>query len=317
MRTQSRLTVCSTRLAVLLIVSLCYGCVIIPVPVKPEIEVLDAVTIAEDARVTMGPRQLLDEVAKTIIDENQHIEIIDGLTFRDTAFPDGGWRMADLLDPSIARRTADALDVSHVAVIEIHKTNDWEETFNVFVPLAFGAMSGEEKSRMSVTIFDLHEPSNTSEIWVTATGKARAFMLVIYGIGTEPLTLGSVYKGIAREIIAAVTVGQKKDQARIALLAAENIASLPDLPGDRHIPETCGDNQLSYQDSEGDRNGDHRDNAPVSANSNVEAGDNEAGNDDCGREKVADRCRLEVGEELVVLAVESCAPHFEVSDNSH
>ena len=317
MRTRNRLTVCNARLLLTLTVLICSGCVIVPVPVKPEIEVLDAVTIAEDARVTMGPRQLLDEVAKTIIDENQNIEIIDGFTFRDTAFPDGGWRMADLLDPSIAQRTAVSLDVSHVAVIEPHKTNDWEETFSVFVPLAFGAMSGEEKSRMSVTIFDLREPSNTSEIWVTATGKARAFVLVIYGIGTEPLTLGSVYKGIAKEISAAVSGGQQKGPTRIALLAVENIESLPDLAGDRHFPVPCGDDQLPYQDEERNRHSNQRDNSPVSANSKVETGDKKADKDHCGRDKVADRCRLEVGEELVVLAVESCASHFDVSDNGH
>jgi len=232
MSIRNRVAAGSTRLGVSLTVLICSGCVIVPVPVKPEIETLDAVTVSEDARVSMGPRQLLDELAKRIVDENQNIEIIDGFAFRDTAFPNGGWRMVDLLDPLIARRTADSLDVSHVAVIETHKTNDWEETFSVYVPLAFGVMSGEEESRMSVTIFDLHEPSYTSEIWVTATGKARGFVLVIYGIGTEPLTLGSVYKGLAKEISAAVTGGQEKDPVRIALLAVENIESLPDLVGD-------------------------------------------------------------------------------------
>jgi hypothetical protein len=143
------------------------------------------------------------------------------------------------------------MQVSHLVLIEPGRMNEWEEKFSVYVPLAFGAMSGEETSTMTFTIVDLHAPDNLRKIRVTAIGKARMFVLVIYGIGTEPMTAGAVYKGIANAIIEEVEGNGSNGPLRIALLAAENSSGPLLSAGDRHFPETSGDKQLPYQEGEG------------------------------------------------------------------
>lgn len=317
MSTRKRLAACSARFLVVMTILISSGCVIVPVPVKPKLERLEVTGIADDIRVSVGPRQLLEEVGEKIVKAKNNIEIIDALEFRDTAFPEGGWRLVDLLDPETARRTADNLDVSHLVLIQPGKLNEWEETLNVFVPLAFGVGAGEETSSLTVTIVDLYAPDELRKTRVTAVGKARMFMLVIYGIGTEPMTAGSVYKGIASAILNEMEENERNGPVRIALLATEKVGEDLMSAGDRHFPESCGDNQLPYQDDERNRHSYQGDNTPVSANSKVETGEKKADNDHYGRDKVAHRCRLEVGEVLVVLAVESCASHLDVSDNGH
>jgi hypothetical protein len=46
--------------------------------------------VAGQIYITVGPRELIDNVSKRIVKQNPNIEIVDPLTFRDTAFPAGG-----------------------------------------------------------------------------------------------------------------------------------------------------------------------------------------------------------------------------------
>jgi len=235
-----------------LTILLCSACIVLPVPVEPKIEPVNDVEIPDEMLVSLGPGNLLDALTKKLVKNNPDIEVVDALTFRDTAFPDGGWRLKDLLDPIVAAQVADMTNVIHLALVSVRNLNEWDEDFSVMVPLAFGALSGEEKSVMSVMIFDLRQPQAVAKSVVTAIGHTRGAYLVVYGLFFDPMTVAGVENGVVEAIAQAVTSEAGDKPVRIALLAAEGIADDPDLVGDGHFPESRRDNQLSYEDDEGD-----------------------------------------------------------------
>ena len=215
----------------LLTILLCRGCIVLPVPVEPQIEQVGDVEIPGEMLVSLEPRDLLENLTKKLVKNKHNIEVVDALTFRDTAFPEGGWRLHDLLDPLVASRVSDALNVTHLALISVQHTNEWDEDFSLMIPLAFGALYGEEKSAMSVLIIDMRQPQTVTRTVVTATGHTRGAFLAVYGVFFEPMTAGAAENGIVDAIVQAVTSGAGHETVRIALLATRGIVEDPDLVG--------------------------------------------------------------------------------------
>jgi len=66
------------------------SCVFIPYPTRPDVAQSEVITVADERTlVTLGPRKLLEKVTKEIQEANPAIDVVDGLTFRDVAFPEG------------------------------------------------------------------------------------------------------------------------------------------------------------------------------------------------------------------------------------
>ena len=73
------------------------------VPTRPDVEVVrgQPVAIDEGAVISVGPRRLLKEITDEIAKAYPHIKVVDGLLFRDTTFPAGGWQLETLFQPGV------------------------------------------------------------------------------------------------------------------------------------------------------------------------------------------------------------------------
>ena len=88
------------------------GCAIVPYPVNPEVDRFDNVHLAGDTLVTVGPRVALEKVSERIEKKNSKVEVIDPILFRDSAFPQGGWQLEELLDHRLKRADAQMTSVN-------------------------------------------------------------------------------------------------------------------------------------------------------------------------------------------------------------
>jgi hypothetical protein len=107
----------SMLMAVVIVLSI-LGCGV-GVPTKAEVKVVRTqdMTIDDDDIVSMAPRILLEGVTKEIEVTYKNIELVDGLLFRDVAFPEGGWRLEKLLIPEISRKVSEQLNVDYLALV--------------------------------------------------------------------------------------------------------------------------------------------------------------------------------------------------------
>ena len=118
-----------TSIAVILM-SMLQGCaIIIPTPVRPEVQRIDDVVLNEDIYVTIGPRTLLKNVSDQIEKDRQNIIVEDPLLFRDTAFPEGGWLLKEFLDSQRCGEVVSQLGVEYLVLVGSRTTEEGEFTF--------------------------------------------------------------------------------------------------------------------------------------------------------------------------------------------
>jgi hypothetical protein len=216
----------STRFPLLMLwlVILSAGGCGVAVPTRPAVEVKrgQPVEIGEDAVVSLGPRRLLEELSGEIAKQYPDIEVVDGLLFRDTAFPEGGWNLATLFESGAGRRVSDALDVDYLVLVGAAKTKEGEEK-GFLVPLLAGAMSVESSTTLSAMILDLRSGEQMSRIECRAHGTSRMVYYVIFIAGTGPMSLQSgAAKGLAGEIGKVITELSPPGKHRVAVLALEH-----------------------------------------------------------------------------------------------
>ena len=175
--------------------------------------------VQDTAVVSLAPRKLLEKVSKKIETSYDNIELVDSLQFRDTAFPEGGWRLTELLTPETAQRVCKQLNVDYLALIGTLDVSDEEKGF--FFPLLAGAISIESKAELSALIVDLHTGEVISKISSEASGTGYILYYVIFiaGAGSEP-SYDSI-SGLANEIGRIVTELTPQGKPRLAILALE------------------------------------------------------------------------------------------------
>ena len=197
------------------------GCVVVPYSVTPVIEVTESVEIEEDALVSVGPRRFLDKLMEMIGKKDARIEFVDGLTFRDTAFPDGGWRQTDLLEPTVAARAVASLDIRLAVLVGQRPTGTLSEETDLMVPALGGYYSGRETSVLDAIIIDLETATVVNRITAEASGRGRIVGYTIVFAGTVPRTEAAVIDGIVDSITETIQRHITDDRIRVTLLAAE------------------------------------------------------------------------------------------------
>ena len=81
-----------TRLMLVLLGIALSGCLAVPHSVDPEVSKTEKVVLpAEEILLTLGPRNFLHTMEEALDEVDPDLDIVDGLKFRDTAFPEGGW----------------------------------------------------------------------------------------------------------------------------------------------------------------------------------------------------------------------------------
>lgn len=196
------------------------------VPTKAEINVVRSqdVTIDDDDKVSMAPRRLLEEVTKEIKNTYANIELVDGLLFRDTAFPEGGWRLKELLVPEVRRRVNEQLNLDYLALVGTIETSQNEEKGFMF-PMLLGAMSAEGASTITAIIIDLRTGELVSKIVSEARGTTHIYHYVIIVAGNEPQTDSGAVEGLANEIGKVITELAKSGKTRLTVLALEDFGT--------------------------------------------------------------------------------------------
>jgi hypothetical protein len=194
----------------------------VAVPTRPAVEVVRSqpIEIDEDAVISLGPRRLLESLSKEITDEYPDIEIIDALLFRDTAFPEGGWKLASLFEPGVSRQVSAKLDVDYLVLAGELKTEEGEEQ-GFLVPLLAGAMSIESASTISAVIMDLRAGALVSRLECKARGTTRMLYYVIFIAGSGPMLESGVTEGLAAEIGKVITELSPPGRHRVAVLSLE------------------------------------------------------------------------------------------------
>ena len=210
----------STFLRVLPVIALTGCAVTAPVQGKPEITRHEHAELPGKTLVSVGPRRLLDFLTDRIISAVPDLKPVDGLLYRDTVFPQGGWQLQALLDAGNRARVAGALQVDYlVLVTPLDYTVGDESGF--FVPLVAGAQSAEHKASLSATVYDLKSGSALRRIDSTATGKERVYSYVILFSGTTPHVVTPMLDAMVKEIAETLSKANAHSPSRIVVMAAE------------------------------------------------------------------------------------------------
>jgi hypothetical protein len=199
------------------------GCGIsIPTSVTPTItKNRQPISISDDLLVTLGPRRLLEEISQEITNRSKDIEVVDALVYRDTVFPDGGWKLKQLLTPENCQRVYNLLQVDYLVLIGRINTETGEEE-GFFIPLVVGAMSAERTVKLSATIYDLKSSEFSCEVYSEAQGKERVFSYVILVAGKTPQILTAAVDGLAEGVVDEINMQKHNSKTRIVVMAVEN-----------------------------------------------------------------------------------------------
>lgn len=202
------------------------GCIAVPHDVDPEIaKSAEAVLPAEEILLTVGPRQFLDTMQEALQDVDPDLDIVEGMTFRDTAFPNGGWTLAEMLTPAGRERVRRELAMDYLLLFGPlqYESGDLEgpNTLAIGMPVAAGFGQVDEESTLSGLIVDLSDGTVVSQVDVTATGSTSFAVWIIVAVGTYAETGESAVHGMASALATEIRGHSDKPQPRIALLAAE------------------------------------------------------------------------------------------------
>jgi|GEM_PF-7095308 len=204
-------------------VSCLTGCAMTaPVEGKPEVTHDDTVAESADMLVTVGPRRLLEYLAKQMAATDPGLETIDALLFRDAAFPEGGWHLQELLNSDRRANLIQQLQIDYLILATPLVYAVGDET-GFFVPLVAGAQSALHKSSLSATIYDMKTGAALCRIDATAKGLERVFSYVIIFTGTTPHVVKPALEALVKDIVRTIRAANQKPRMRIAILAAESI----------------------------------------------------------------------------------------------
>lgn len=197
------------------------SCIPVPYPVSPEVEISEKPLLANDILLSVGPHELLESISTEITASHENIEIIDGELFRDTAFPEGGWRLGQLLEPSTCNRVRKQLNIDYLLIVGPENLIRSDDK-GFYIPLLIGASSEDKVSRISSVILDMKTGKMVCQISSEAHGTERAAVYIVIVAGTIPLTSSSAIKGLAREAGRVINNLSNSEKVRISVIAAES-----------------------------------------------------------------------------------------------
>lgn len=216
----SSLLRCSKLLVSTILTLSAISCVYIPYPVPADVKYVQNASFPEDAILTLGPRDLLADVAESITERDSNIEVIDGELFRDTAFPEGDWTLKNMLVPETCRRINKQLDVDYLVVVSTEGIVEGEaEGFYFLV----GAVVSDEEFTIDAMLLDLKSGDSVCQIRSEAHGKEKGFIWIIVMIAAGPTTKSSAITDLGEEIASVIRENTKSEKVSIAIMAAETI----------------------------------------------------------------------------------------------
>ena len=222
---------------------------------------------AGEILLTRGPRQFLQSMESALSEADPGLVIADGTTFRDAAFPDGGWTLAEMLTPAARQRVRQPLSVDYLLLFgplqHTHGDGGGTDTISLEMPVAAGVGQPEEESTLSGLIVDLATGNIVSQVDVTAAGSSAFAIWIIVAAGTDADSGENAMKGMSSARGTEIRGHSASSHPGIVLLAAEAARLWQPAgaggweridPGDGgapyyHVFGTCGleDGQISLQ----------------------------------------------------------------------
>jgi hypothetical protein len=212
------------------------SCVFIPYPTRPDVAQSEVITVADERTlVTLGPRKLLEKVTKEIQEANPAIDVVDGLTFRDVAFPEGDWNLAGLLEPEACERVREQLGVDYLVLVGPMSYVEGEPKghFGLWIG-GYGAAQVDIESELAAVIVDLKTREAVSQVTSEAHGTQTAAGL-FYFVVTFPITDSAAIRGLGDEVARVITERAGTQPVRIAVLAGEPTTDSDTEPADDEL----------------------------------------------------------------------------------
>lgn len=215
-----------SRTTACLLCLLLSGCILVPHDVDPEAAHSDRVVLPEqEILLTRGPRHFLETMEDALSEADPELQIVDGMAFRDVAFPEGGWTLEEMLTPQARERVMQQLGADYLLLFGPLQYESGEvegpNTITLGVPIAAGVGHLDEQSTLSGLIIDLASSDIVSQVDVTAAGSSSFAIWIIVAVGTYAETGESAVKGMAGALATEIRGHSTKPDPRIALLAAE------------------------------------------------------------------------------------------------
>jgi hypothetical protein len=214
----------SITLGVALLAFLMAGCAIIPVPVLPaQVDRFDDVHLANDVIVSAGPRRLIERLSKRLRKAYPDLTIVDPILFRDAAFPEGGWRLSDLIESGRCQQVAEDSDVQFLVLIGAGAAETGDEMgimFPLVVPLA-GVMTLTETLVLNAVVLDLKSGKPVCRQRSEATGVVGMAYWVIAFAAVVSMPSSALERGLANGIAEAIAEETDSAAVRVAIMAAE------------------------------------------------------------------------------------------------
>jgi TPR repeat protein len=196
------------------------GCLAVPYMVTPDVTITNEIDLVKGITLTLDPQELLEKFSNKIADSHKNIEIVDEVLFTETAFTEGAWNLAQLLEPNTSERLSKELGVHYLVIVGKHELTR-EDIGEFFIPPITGAASELAVSRISAVIIDLETREVVCQINSEAQGKEQAAFYIVIVAGTIPLTYASAIKGLASETGKTIDELVGSGNTKIAILATE------------------------------------------------------------------------------------------------
>lgn len=171
--------------------------------------------------VTAGPRELLEDVGKSLHRQDKEFTIVDPREFADIAFLDEDVHLARLLDAAVCARVRAQLDVRYVVLVgEVEEQTLDERGFMAVYMGFFGASKAKERTALAATIIDVERAQPLQNVNSKAEGSALGVGM-FYGLFVVPMTESSAKAGLARGVAASIRQAAGAGPLNIAVMAAE------------------------------------------------------------------------------------------------
>jgi hypothetical protein len=198
------------------------GCAIVPYPVIPEVDRFDNVHLAGDTLVTVGPRVALEKISERIEKKSSKVEVIDPIVFRDSAFPQGGWQLEELLESERCRSVVDELGVRYLVLVG-GGAEDVRDEMGIMMPMMMpaGFMTMHATEVLSAVVLDLESGDPSRRFRYEMEGLGVMAVWVIFVAAFVPISGRSAEKSLGTALARFFEEKGHDGELRIAVLAAE------------------------------------------------------------------------------------------------
>jgi len=206
-----------------LLASVVASCVVIPY--RPDAETQHdraAIAAPERLRVSVGPRNFLDEMAKAVSKADSRVQPVDGQTFIDTASPARDLTLARLQDPATLELIK-PLQLDYVVLLAEPADKVIDASGDMLFILGFFGLGKVQGSTTYwATVLDARTLTLVDQLTSRSVGTDAGIGLV-YGLFVLSDTSGSARKDLVSHLVETMATARPSGPLRVAFLAVEPI----------------------------------------------------------------------------------------------